>query len=45
MDAGLLKKIKNINNIILAGHYTKIAKKYPHIVEYVKEYDAKKHRK
>jgi hypothetical protein len=32
MDAGLLKKIKNIQNIIYANLYSKILKKYPIIL-------------
>ncbi len=32
MDAGLLKKIKNIQNVIFSGLYTKIIKKYTHIL-------------
>jgi len=36
MDAGLLKKIRNIQNVIYTNLYSKILKKYPNILELVK---------
>ena len=45
MDAGLLKKIRNIQNIIYTNLYSKILKKYQNISELVKQYDNKKIKK
>jgi hypothetical protein len=45
MDGGLLKKIKVIQNIIFNNFYAKLMKKYPLILDNVKEFDKRKAKK
>jgi hypothetical protein len=45
MDGGLLKKIKVIQNIIFTNFYAKLIKRYPLILDNVKEFDNRKAKK
>ena len=39
IDIGFIKKIKGIHQTIYANSYRKLLQKYPHILEFLRDYD------